>query len=272
MIPISFLILSFGIQLMTSWGPLALQMPAIHAQGFDGANGIIGILDTHVPSHVALQGGMVDGEHRPCPPELLHLVDTDHTNLVGGVVRTYAPRVRTIYATTTTLAASMQHLIDERCDVINCSFIMLEEHPERDQFYDLVQLAISKNIIVVAAVGNDGTDSPPNPLTTWPGVIGVGIYTQNGTIHPKSSSGANVQCTFPGANILVLTGTDGTSYRTGSSLASPGVAAVICDGIAWRRSVGKTALTHKQIYDAIGPNLTTSRCFYPPSFLAFIMQ
>jgi thermitase len=110
--------------------------------------------------------------------------------------------------------------------VINVSFTGYTYSAELDA---AVQTARSRNVVVVAAAGNDNISTRAYPASL-PGVLGVGATDQNGNRASFSNWGApNVDVTAPGVNIFTTrTGALGGGYTSmnGTSFASPLVAGI----------------------------------------------
>ena len=87
-----------------------------------------------------------------------------------------------------------------------------------------VEYALAHNVVVVAAAGNDGVDSPTYPAS-YPGVLAVAATDDRGVVQPYSEWGRAANIAAPGLNI-VSTWNDG-SYRvaSGTSMAAPQVSA-----------------------------------------------
>lgn len=114
------------------------------------------------------------------------------------------------------LVRALRYAIDADVDVINISFVSSMYSQLED---DLIQEAISKGIVVVAAVGNDGKAKDLYPAS-YDGVIGVGSIDYSNKLSVFSNAGYAVDFVAPGEDLfLPTTGHDyelckGTSYAT----------------------------------------------------------
>lgn len=89
-----------------------------------------------------------------------------------------------------------------------------------------IDYALSKNIVVVAATGNDGnTTNASSCPANHAGVVDVSSIAQNGTIDPYSHNGSDVTVAAPG--VLIETPAPNGQYAkaSGSSYAAPWVSA-----------------------------------------------
>lgn len=107
-------------------------------------------------------------------------------------------------------------------DVVSISYVFLDV-----KLLDRMTRAISKlinaNIIVVAAHGNN--DTPPNLLSSIPGVISVGAVDEKGQYAPYTCKSGTFTVLAPGVNIRTTNKTDYTT-DTGTSFAAPFVASI----------------------------------------------
>lgn len=89
-----------------------------------------------------------------------------------------------------------------------------------------VDYALSKNIVVVAAAGNDGnTTNASFCPANHPGVISVSAVAQNGTMDKFSHFGSDVTVAAPGVNIESAAPNGQYTPVSGSSDATPWVSA-----------------------------------------------
>src|SRR5437867_11832363 len=100
---------------------------------------------------------------------------------------------------------------------------------------DAIDYAWSKDVVLVAAVGNDGSNTPTFPAGDK-GVIGVSGTDQNDNLAPTSNYGSSVFLAAPGVNIL---GTyTNQSYVTWSGTSAS--AAMVAGSAALMRAVDPT--------------------------------
>ena len=135
--------------------------------------------------------------------------------------------------------------VDHGADVINMSLGIRHEGGGLPHV-DVVRYAESKGVSVIAAAGNDGTDTLYYP-GALPGVLAVGAVDQDGSVAPYSTWGAQVDIVAPGTEIWSSWLDAGYAFATGTSQATPFVtgAAALCQSLARTRgdrlSVGQVS-------------------------------
>ena len=97
------------------------------------------------------------------------------------------------------VAEAIRDAVEDECDVINLS---MGTPQEDERLKEAVEYALSKDVIVVAAVGGDG-ENPYYPAA-YEGVIGVDAVNED--LEPVERAGNNesVDVTAPGASVLSL--------------------------------------------------------------------
>jgi subtilisin family serine protease len=109
---------------------------------------------------------------------------------------------------------------DHGADVINCSF---RTSSYSSAIADAVAYALSKDVVVVAAAGNDGTDSVGYPAAL-PGVVAVAATDSTDTVAYFSDYGPDVDIAAPGVGIVSTGLASVMTTMSGTSMASPFVA------------------------------------------------
>ena len=100
-----------------------------------------------------------------------------------------------------------------------------------------VSYAVDRGVVVVAAAGNGGPEGNPRYPAALPETIAVGALGQNGDVASYSTNGSYVDVTAPGSNIYSTKIPSTWGLNTGTSMASPHVAALIALIIDARGSV-----------------------------------
>lgn len=103
---------------------------------------------------------------------------------------------------------------------------------------DVIRYALSKNVTVVAASGNDGTAERYYP-GALPGVIAVGAVDQTGVVTPFTSYGAPITVVAPGTNIYSSFAHNTYAFASGTSQAAPFVTGAAALLQSFARTAGR---------------------------------
>ena len=126
--------------------------------------------------------------------------------------------------TVLSFAAAIVAAVDDfKCDIINMSSGAASDH---NTLKAAVDYADEKGVIMVAAVGNNGT-SQDNYPAAYENVIGVGSVGKTKEKSSFSNMNDSVFVTAPGEKVNVLVGTDKYGQNSGTSFSAPYVSAVI---------------------------------------------
>jgi type VII secretion-associated serine protease mycosin len=133
----------------------------------------------------------------------------------------------------TTMAAAIDEAIQHHVQVINISQDVATNGQPVQLTPDsplgrAVARAVAKNIVVVAAAGNENLDVPTYPAAfDFPGVIGVGASDRdNERATAFSETGVSVDVAAPGVDIVSTVPKGGQCVDSGTSFAAPYVAGV----------------------------------------------
>jgi len=242
----------FGDDLVAAIAPqpelAALQLDAAHGLS-TGAGVIVAVVDTGVDfTHPYLQGVLAPGGYDFIgqdfdPAEERNFLDDDgdglvdeqygHGTFVASLVHTVAPDalllpVRVLddegFGTASTVAAGIIWATDAGATVINVSVDM---PVESGAVKDAISYALQRDVVVVAAAGNEGAPDVIFPAR-FSGVIAVAATDAQGVVAPFSNTGSRVSVVAPGVSVLGAVPMDlaptGTAHWSGTSFSSPLVA------------------------------------------------
>ncbi|HZX06370.1 type VII secretion-associated serine protease mycosin [Kribbella sp.] len=120
----------------------------------------------------------------------------------------------------TVFAGAIRYAVDAGASVINISLSMYgDQKPVRDA----VRYAEQHDALIVAAAGNAHAQQGADPITypaAYPGVLGVGAMTIDGTRLQNSQVGSYVDISAPGGGVLSATRVRGHRYYDGTSFAA----------------------------------------------------
>lgn len=143
--------------------------------------------------------------------------------------------IRSATGFTDTVARGMLYAIRSGVDIINLS-LAWPEAAESELFEKMLKLAKKHSIIIVAAAGNDSTESRVYPCQ-HSSVVCVAAHGPDGALSHFSNFGSFVDIAAPGLNIIsswpiakrpiALTGVPGFELKNGTSMASPQVAGAL---------------------------------------------
>lgn len=208
-------------------------------------NGInVGVIDSGCNRHIDIIANLAGGHN--------YILNNDdfsdnvgHGTHVAGIIAAednefgitgVAPKAN-IYAlkcfdanyqtTVSMLAKAIYSAVDDyHCSIINMS---LGLKTNRQTLYDAIKYAFDHNVIIVAAVGNDGNDTLYYPAA-YEEVVGVGSIGATKEKSSFSQSNETVLVVAPGEECLSLTGENDYTVKSGTSQATPlvtGVAAIL---------------------------------------------
>jgi subtilisin family serine protease len=140
--------------------------------------------------------------------------------------------------------AGIKYAVDKGADVINMS-LGIKNTGGGLPHEDVIKYAISKNVTIVAASGNDGTEEKYYP-GALPDVIAVGATDNFGHVTNFTSFGADITVVAPGLNIYSSFTNNTYQFASGTSQASPFVCGTIGLLKSYARQQGKI-LTNEAI-------------------------
>ena len=194
----------------------------------------IGIVDTGIqnPNHPAIIGKIVAGRNFSLDRRKKTDISstTYHGMAVASVITRINPDVELVIAkvldywgegTPNTTADGIIYCVNQGCEIINCSVA----GPPSKKLEEAVRYANDKEVIVVAASGNDGKATKYYPAC-YPDVVTVGAMDNAGNRADFSTHNEFVDTLAPGVDIEVAF-RDGTINDTGTSFSAPYLTAKI---------------------------------------------
>lgn len=258
-----------------SWAPKYIGLNklnnTIFSSGIELTETVVAVLDTGTDeTHPAFKNRVIPtGVNTSTSGEANSSADDNgHGTQVTGViidstldnvkVRPYKVLDQWGQGTVLTLAAGIICAVNDGVDVINMS-ISLSDSSET--LKEAVNYADSKDIVLVAASGNDSSDTKYYPAS-YECVIKVGAINEMGTIANFSTRGEDVDLAAPGVGIYT-TNING-NYKTvsGTSFASPLVAALAATIRLYNRGLSSEDVRDILFEDAIYVQETDSAIKY----------
>ncbi|MFA5995650.1 MAG: S8 family peptidase [Patescibacteria group bacterium] len=214
----------------------------------DDVNGWNFIEDNNNPNPVPNTSGKNDGLSHGTHVAGIAAAKTNNTVGIAGVA--WKAKIMPIrisdssgVMTDADVAEGIQYAIDNGAAVINLSLGGLGYSSVLD---DVIQTALNKGIVVVAAAGNNHRNM--NLLPFYPvcsaGVIGVSAINENNHIEAYSNYGTNcVDIAAPGDNIISTAYNGDYEEYSGTSMATPVIAGIAALLKAQENAVTPTEVT-----------------------------
>ena len=229
-----------------------------------GKDQIIAVLDTQVDAlHPEILGHVTTGK-----PSLLGILGLGDLNLVGksllgplltngaaknhgtfvsAIVLRAAPQAKVMpiavlnaagRGSTAQVAAGIRIAADRGADVINMS---LHTTADTRVLREAVQYALSKNVVLVAAYGNEGRQNPGNIYpANYPGVIAVMSVDGQDQRASFSNYGRADLVAAPGVNVI-------SAYQTLSLLYGIGSGHLVLGPVGRRRGGGRARSPRRRL-------------------------
>jgi membrane-anchored mycosin MYCP len=210
-------------QVTTTPWPLRRLRPELVWPLSMGQGTVVAVIDSGVsPTHPALQGAVLPGKDYVDPAAAGQCDESAHGSIVAGVVAGrrvdsafsgLAPRaqilpIRVLRDTQKStdpavpgyIADAIRFAADHNADVINMSLIT----QPTPALADAVRYALSKNVVLVAAAGNEGGGGQQGPAypAAYDGVIGVAGVDEQDKHVSSSTSGDFVDVAAPGTGVV----------------------------------------------------------------------
>ena len=250
----------------TPWGITQIHAPSAWGQS-TGAEVKLAVLDTGIKlNHRDLQANIAGGANvinprKPADDDNGHGTHVAGTigavnntiGVVGGApqVRLYAVKVlaRNGSGYLSDLVDGLTWCIDNQVRVVNMS---LGSSSDNQSFHEAITAASAAGLTLVAAAGNEGRSQVSYPAA-YPEVIAVTATDNSNNLASFSNYGSAVDLAAPGVSIYSTWNDGGYKTLSGTSMASPHVAAVVALRLALHP--GETASQVKQVLEATARDL-----------------
>lgn len=207
-----------------------------------GAGTTVAVIDTGVDTdhsflrnHLADGYDFIDNDTDPNEEQTYGFTTADplsygHGTHVAGIIRLVAPEAQILpirvvdssgRAELFDVIQGIAFAVDHGVDVINLSFSLSESSPLLRLWIDKAQ---SRGTLVVTSAGNENTSYLNYPANI-PGVVTVSSITNYGYRSDFANYGNYVDLVAPGESIISCYPGGGWAERTGTSMATPMVAA-----------------------------------------------
>lgn len=152
-----------------------------------------------------------------------------HGTHVAGIIHTVAPQAQLMplrvlnsdgVGDSFIIAEAIWYAIEQGADVINLSLGTLSPSA---LLQDALDTAVAEGVIVVAAAGNTGRDTPQFPAAS-PCAIAVTAVNKGRVREPYANYGTWVNLSAPGKRILSAYPSNNYAWWSGTSMATPLVA------------------------------------------------
>ncbi len=131
-------------------------------------------------------------------------------------------------ATTDSLVKAISWMKEKNVSVINMSLT----GPPNRVLKRAIDAAVTRNTVVIAAVGNEGPNAPPLYPAAYTDVIGVTAVSDSKKVYRLAGRGDHVDFSAPGVKLRHAAKSKAYKTSSGTSMAAPFVTAVIVSSAA----------------------------------------
>jgi subtilisin family serine protease len=139
------------------------------------------------------------------------------------------------------IARGIDMLARRGIGVINLSFT----GPDNAILKQVVDVAISRDVILVAAAGNAGPNADPLYPAAYDGVVAVTAVDHRNRVYRHANAGDHIDFAAPGVRLWTAASVRGGRFRSGTSYASPFVAAALAAARAQWPEADSDALVNR---------------------------
>ena len=260
---------AFAADRLAAIRPLRLPAPITREWAWGAGTGAgvrVAVVDSGIdathPAVGPVQGGVVI-EPDADADDGLRITPGPHDDLYGhgtacaAIIRALAPEcelysVRVLGPALTgrgpIFAAGLRWAIENGMDVVNMS-LSTRSRANLETFYELVDRAVFRNVMLVCAVNNVPAPSYPSQFA---GVFSVAAYHGRDPEHFVANPRPPVEFGAPGIDVEVAWTGGGTIVATGNSFAAPHVAGLLARIVGRHRPI--TAGEAKAVLRALADN------------------
>src|SRR5215813_3883798 len=223
------------------YAPEKLSLPEAHRLA-TGNRILVAVIDSGVDaSHPDLAGAVVDNleaanDNAPHPHGTgMAGAIAAHRSMLGTAprvglltVRAFSSRANSADGTTFNIIKGLDWAVERGARVINMSFA----GPNDPRLRDALARVARKGVVLVAAAGNAGPQSPPLYPAADPNVIAVTATDMDDKLFSGANRGNHIAVAAPGVDILAPSVNGTYQFTTGTSVASAqvsGIAALLIE-------------------------------------------
>jgi hypothetical protein len=224
------------------YAPQKLSLPEAHRLA-KGNRVLIAVIDSQVDAgHPDLAGAITASFAASADAESPHPHGTGmagaiaaHRNMLGSApgvglltVRAFSARADSAEGTTFNIIRGLDWAATQGARIVNMSFA----GPADPRLRDALAKASSRNIVLIAAAGNAGPNSPPLYPAADPNVIAVTATNSDDKLFTGANRGNYIAVAAPGVDIFAPAPDGGYQFTTGTSVAAAevsGVAALLIE-------------------------------------------
>jgi hypothetical protein len=214
------------------------KLAAVEAHRLATGNGVtIAVIDSGVdPNHPDLAGAIIDsydaaGVDRPHPHGTGMAGAIASRGTVAGIapraglltIRAFSANSGSAEGTTLNIIKGLDWAAEKGARVVNMSFA----GPADPRLRDVLAKANAKGMVLIAAAGNAGPDSPPLYPAADPFVIAVTAVDASDALFSGANRGKYIAVAAPGVDVLVPAPDAGYQLTTGTSVAAAEVSGVV---------------------------------------------
>lgn len=126
-------------------------------------------------------------------------------------------------ADTFDVVRALDEMLTRDIGVVNLSFT----GPDNAVLKAIVDAALAKDMVLVAAAGNAGPNADPLFPAAYEGVVAVTAVDSRSRVYRRANAGEHVDFAAPGVQLWTAASVSGGRYRSGTSYAAPFVSAAL---------------------------------------------